>query len=105
MKLSLEYFLNKKRMSLKAFCDLNGLKTYEELAVYCREKRYICVDKEFYEASVPVKITKTAPAKKKSTKNEQEKERKVQRNPPAKKRGSRKASEKDAVRSPNKTNK
>ena len=99
MKISLQYFLNKQRITLKEFCDKNSLASYQELVNYCVDKNFICVDKEFYLKSTPAIIDTSNP-------DNQERENKVNEKKPAvKKRRSRKTPEKKQVRDSNKKSK
>ena len=99
MKISLQYFLNKQRITLKEFCDKNSLASYQELVNYCTDKNFVCVDKEFYLKSTPTIIDT-------SNLDNQEREIKVNEKKPAvKKRRSRKTPEKKQVRDSNKKSK
>ena len=53
MKINLEYFLAKKRISLVKFCETNNLHSYESLIEYCDNKKFIPVSQDEYKLSFP----------------------------------------------------
>ena len=79
MKIKLQFLLNKKRISLKTFCELNDLQSYESLLEYCKKKRFICVDREEFE--------KHFPSIKKDEKDEPDKSKNKQPAPKTRRRG------------------
>ena len=98
MKIELEYFLNKKNIKLKYFCDINSIKSYDELVLYCASKRFIPVSKSFYDDQIPQLAEKKEEAKKQ---NETEKKVTKARSKTSKTnttRRSRKAPAKKSVR-------
>ncbi len=73
MKIKLSYFLSKKDITLKHFCNLNNLKSYKDLVEYCEKKRYIPISSEEYQELIPPipkeeKVETPKPQKKKATK-------------------------------------
>ena len=48
MKINIQFLLNKKRISLETFCDLNNLQSYSALLEYCEDKKLICIDENDY---------------------------------------------------------
>ncbi len=61
MKISLQYLLNKKHITLKKFCDINVLGTYSELVSYCEAKNLSPVSREDFEKSFPQKTPAAEP--------------------------------------------
>ena len=45
MKIKLSYFLGKRGVDLKGFCENNRIKSYEELEAYLLENRVACPSK------------------------------------------------------------
>jgi len=66
-KIDLLFFIRKNRISLENFCNINNIKTYEELRKYCEQKKLICVKESFYYEIFPPKIN-NKPQKKTSIK-------------------------------------
>lgn len=58
MKIKLRFLLNKKRIKLNAFCELNNLHSYQALLKYCDDKKLICVQKDEYEKECNLKPQK-----------------------------------------------
>lgn len=57
-KIKLGYFLSKSRVSLKKFCEINDLKSYDDLVDYCLSKNFIAVTEEEYKKSFPSVVKK-----------------------------------------------
>ena len=96
MKIDLKFFMNKNRINLEKFCEINNIQSYDQLVDYCKQKRLICVSQEFYSSVFPVNITKDD--KHTKEKNAQEKVPKVN----AKTRGSGRTRKTRKTRSVNK---
>ena len=107
MKIDLMYFINKQRIDLQKFCELNNITSYKELKNLCTVRKFICVDEKFYNSNVQCNIGESkAPHKTKSLNekvetNSQPKRTRTQ----TKARRSRKASEKTKVRNNSKASK
>ena len=71
MKIELKYLLNKKDISLKYFCDLNNITSYDDLVSYCDLKHYRPVSFEYYNDNMPrqknTEKKTNVPSKKKSS--------------------------------------
>ena len=59
MKIDLTFFMNKNRINLKKFCEINNLTSYESLVAYCSEKNFVCVEEKFYSEVFPSKINQS----------------------------------------------
>lgn len=63
-KIRLSYFLSKSGVGLKKFCELNDLKTYDELVEYCKSKNFnigLIEEEDFnsiFPKAVPVEVVK-----------------------------------------------
>ena len=92
MKIKLSYFLSKKGITLKYFCNLNNLKNYKDLVEYCKDKSFIPVSEEEYKELIPPVLSES----KVETAESQTKK-------PTKTRRSRKTPKKESVRNNTKT--
>ena len=82
MKIDLIYFLNRNRITLAKFCEVNGIETYKDLCDHCEERKIKPVDLDFYNQNTPSKhkiekkVNET-PTKKSSTTRRSRKTSKV----------------------------
>ena len=73
MKIDLIYFINKRNISLKNFCELNCLKSYADLLEYCDDKNMLPVSEEKYNSEVlppPKKVVAKVIQNEKQTRTE-----------------------------------
>ena len=66
MRIDLVYYLNKNKITLVRFCEINSLNSYASLCEYCEGKSLIPIDKDFYNQEIPVKNTTKDKIEKKS---------------------------------------
>jgi len=81
MKIKLMYFLNKKNIKLKYFCNINNLNSYDELKLYCHEHSFIPVDELFYFDQIPLKVKEKKKIEKKRPGESKEKQTNKVRRP------------------------
>ena len=55
MRIDLVYYLNKNKITLVRFCEINSLNSYASLCEYCEGKSLIPIDKDVYNREIPVK--------------------------------------------------
>ena len=48
MLVDLKYLLNKRHITLKYFCEINNIVSYEALCQYCERKNIAVVDKDTF---------------------------------------------------------
>ena len=64
MKISLDYFLRKQRVTLLSFCKRNKIGSYDALVNYCVDKRMIPVAEIEWDSQVASNVSKPVTHKK-----------------------------------------
>tara|TARA_Y100001970_G_C14044960_1_gene755813 strand:- start:277 stop:579 length:303 start_codon:yes stop_codon:yes gene_type:complete len=99
MRIDLQFFMAKQRITLEKFCEIHGLGSYDALVRLCESKNIRPCSEEVYVAAFPPKVaqkpTTPKPEKKKATPVPvvQEKPKAPPKSKPQRRRRTKKSSE------------
>lgn len=99
MRINLQFFMAKQRITLEKFCEIHGLESYDALVRLCESKNIRPCSEEVYVAAFPPKVAQKPPASKPEKKKPapapavQEKPKVTPKSKPARRRRTKKSSE------------
>ena len=64
MRINLQFFMAKQRITLEKFCEIHGLRSYDALVKHCESKNIRPCSEEVYVATFPPKVAQKPPAPK-----------------------------------------